>query len=476
MTASQYKNGIMTNKQEVYYQPQGVCVGDIMPYAKDGKFYIYHQRDARINGPITDPFSWSLATTTDFVHYEDFGESLEKGTDEERDQFVYAGSVFEAQGKIHAFYTGYNKNYLKEGKTSQVLLHAESQDFIHWTKSEHALQLKPQPGYDIRNWRDPSVIWDEKKQEYLLILGARKGRDKRKQTGRLVKFTSTDLENWEFKGDFWNPGLYTMFEMPQLFKMGDWWYLIYSEYSDQSKTLYRMSKNVDGPWIKPKDDGFDGKAYYAARTAFDGKRRVLFGWVPTKENDDDLNNYEWGGTFVPHEVFQRSNGTLGVKPIAEICDSFIDKKPLNSVSVGNDDGREEKTLVEKAGTAYYLEASVSFAGDVSDFELRLYKNTETDESYEFRFNIDEKMLTFDKNPCYQWYQYMDKGLKRPLSLKANDEHKLQVIVDDSILTMYIDGIALNARVYNKFGNKIAIAATNGQVKFNNIVFSQRYQS
>lgn len=58
-----------TNKHEIYYQPKDVWVGDIMPYAKDGKFYIYHQRDERINGPITDPFGWSLATTTDFVHY-----------------------------------------------------------------------------------------------------------------------------------------------------------------------------------------------------------------------------------------------------------------------------------------------------------------------------------------------------------------------------------------------------------------------
>jgi len=38
-----------TNNQQIYYQPKDVWVGDIMPYAQDSKFYIYHQRDKRIH-------------------------------------------------------------------------------------------------------------------------------------------------------------------------------------------------------------------------------------------------------------------------------------------------------------------------------------------------------------------------------------------------------------------------------------------
>ncbi|HCK4012377.1 glycosyl hydrolase family 32, partial [Enterococcus faecium] len=314
---------IKSNNHQLYYQPKDVWVGDVMPYGKEGKFFIYHQRDTRNPVPFGEPFGWALATTKDFVHFEDFGESLLRGDDNERDQFIYAGSVFEANGKVHAFYTGYNREFLAQGKTSQVLLHAESDDFVHWEKSETALELEPQEGYDIRNWRDPFVVWDDEKEEYLLILGARKGQDKHLQTGRLVEFTSKDLTNWEFKGDFWAPGLYTMFEMPELFKIGDWWYLVYSEYSDGNKILYRMSQSLEGPWIKPKDEAFDGRAYYAGRTAYDGKRRVLFGWVPTKDQENDKNNYLWGGTLVPHEVYQKEDFSLGVKPIDEVWNAFI---------------------------------------------------------------------------------------------------------------------------------------------------------
>ena len=86
---------------------------------KEGKFFIYHQRDTRNPVPFGEPFGWALATTKDFVHFEDFGESLLRGDDNERDQFIYAGSVFEANGKVHAFYTGYNREFLAQGKTSQ---------------------------------------------------------------------------------------------------------------------------------------------------------------------------------------------------------------------------------------------------------------------------------------------------------------------------------------------------------------------
>ena len=75
-----------------------------------------------------------------------------------------------------------------------------------------------------------------------------------------MKVTSKDLKNWTFEGDFWAPNLYTMHEMPDLFKMGEWWYHIVTEYSDRHKMVYRMAKSLEGPWIAPDDDAFDGSA------------------------------------------------------------------------------------------------------------------------------------------------------------------------------------------------------------------------
>ena len=51
-----------------------------------------------------------------------------------------------------------------------------------------------------------------------------------------------------------------------------------------------MSKSITGPWVAPKDDTFDTRAWYVAKTASDGKGRFGFGWNPTRvgETDDGL--------------------------------------------------------------------------------------------------------------------------------------------------------------------------------------------
>ena len=58
-----------------------------------------------------------------------------------------------------------------------------------------------------------------------------------------------------------------------------------------------MSRSLDGPWIAPVDDAFDGRAYYAGRTFCLNGQRILFGWAPTKEDCDDRKNFEWAGTL-----------------------------------------------------------------------------------------------------------------------------------------------------------------------------------
>lgn len=101
---------------KLYYQFPETWFGDCMPFGKDDKFFLFHQRDTRKPGPFGEPFGWDLAVTADFVNYEDCGAAIPRGTDEEQDQFIFAGSVFEAEGQYHAFYTGYNRDYPAQGR------------------------------------------------------------------------------------------------------------------------------------------------------------------------------------------------------------------------------------------------------------------------------------------------------------------------------------------------------------------------
>lgn len=456
---------------KLYYQPEGHWFGDCMPFGKDGEFYLFHQRDTRNPAPLEkgQPFGWALATTSDFVNYKDFGETLQKGAYEAQDQYIYAGSVFEAEGEYHAFYTGFNREYAALGKASQVLMHATSKDLIHWEKSEDKLLLAPQPGYDKDDWRDPFVLWNEEKQEYLLILGARKIDGKKLQNGCTVHFTSKDLKNWEFQGDFWAPDLFTMHEMPDLFRIGDWWYLVVTEYSDKSKMVYRMSKSLQGPWIAPADDAFDGRAYYAGRTHEVNGQRILFGWVPTKENDDDLSNFQWGGTFMAHEIFQRPDGTLGVKMPDTVWEAFAERKAVSNPvkRLETVDQKQEVELEADCGDIFSFEADVTFTEGTRAFALKVYEDEETGEAYEFKFSVVDQNLVFDKAPNQPWFQCMNKGLDRPVPLKAGERYNIRLIVDDTIATIYINGTALNVRMYKRPGNSLGMYVVDGTLNIEN---------
>lgn len=448
----------------IYYQHPDTWFGDCMPLYAEGAFQLYHQRDTRKPGPFGEPFGWALARTTDFVNYEDLGESLEKGADEAQDQFIFAGSVFEAKGTYYALYTGYNRDYPDQGKASQVLMIATSTDLVNWTKTDRSLVV-PQPGYDKDDWRDPFILWDDEREVFLMILGARLEGDKKLLTGRTVAFTSTDLENWEFEGDFWAPDLYTMHEMPDLFKMGEWWYLLTTEYSDKSKTVYRMSRSLSGPWSAPVDDAFDGRSYYAARSASDGEHRYLFGWVATKEGEKDSAPWQWGGTLVVHEVYQRPDGSLGVRIPDTVTSAFSDHKQLleQPETIRNADGRAQLTLAEQAGDTFLWETTLSVAEGTRSFALLLARDEASGDAYEFLFEVGENRLRFDKVPNYPWNRYDNKGLERPFTVTSNHKIHIQVVVDGSIATVYANGVALNARIYDVKGQTLALQAIDGEV-------------
>ena len=61
--------------------------------------------------------------------------------------------------------------------------------------------------------------------------------------------------------------------------------------------------------VAPENDTFDNRAFYAAKTASDGRRRFVFGWNPTRAESRDFQPWHWGGNLVVHEVVQEADGT-----------------------------------------------------------------------------------------------------------------------------------------------------------------------
>ncbi|MDF7639234.1 glycoside hydrolase family 32 protein [Lactobacillus sp. ESL0791] len=464
--------------QKIFYQPKDRWFGDCMPFfnEEDQTFYLFHQRDTRNPKPLTDPFGWSLVTTKDFVNFKDYGEVLPKGPHDAADQFIYAGSVTQGKGEKIAFYTGHNRQAKLAKRTSEILMSATSQDLIHWQKSGQATSLVPQPGYDHNDWRDPVIVYDEQQQRYVLVLGARLPSDKKKPTGRLVYFVSNNLKDWDFKGDFWTPNEFNMLEMPDLFTLNNTWYLLFSEYSEDKRTKYRVGNSLFGSWHSLSDEFFDGKAYYAARTVGnDHVGRYLSGWVATKENDTDLGNWDWGGAFVPHKIVQRADKTLGVTLPASIAANFAMTKILPEFVLGQADGKKEETIVPDTPEQFLLEAQIKVLEDTKEFGIKTFVNEETREGYQYKVSRPENALKFSRTPNYPWPQYFTTGLQRPISLEKGKTYDLKLIVDDSIVILYINGVALSARMYNKTGRELSFFVTEGKIAVTKMKYYTQWQ-
>ena len=468
---------------DVHYQHPDTWFGDCMPLYARNAFQLFHQRDTRRPGPFGEPFGWALTRTTDFVTYEDLGDVLLRGADDEQDQFIFAGSVFEAHGRFYAMYTGFNRDFSAQGRPAQVLMLATSDDLVTWTKTRRQV-VPPQPGYDPDNWRDPFVLFDDEAGHWLLILGARREGDL-VRSGRTVWLTSPDLETWQFRGDFWAPELYSMHEMPDLFRMGDWWYLLTTEYSDRSTTVYRMSRSLHGPWSAPIDDAFGGRTYYAARSAADGDHRYLFGWVPTKEGDRDLGSQQWGGTLVVHRIVQRPDGSLGVAPAPGVAARF-DSRPVTltheargstagpkpGLRLERADGAASARLSAEPGPAWQLTAWLTIADGTRSVALRFAEEDSTGDAYAFTLRPGHHLITFDKVPNYPWFRYDARGHDRPWSVGSDGRHHLRLIIDGDLATLYLDDLALNARFHDRRGHGIGLEVIDGAVTLGDVTLSR----
>jgi beta-fructofuranosidase len=134
---------------------------------------------------------------------------------------------------------------------------------------------------------------------------------------------SKDLVNWEVCPSIYTPNLYPSMECSDIFKINDYWYMIFSQYGH---TEYRMAASLYGPWIAPENPVLDGglNFFYAAKTLFDGERRLLFGWCGTLQNGDSMIG-EWGGDMVsPREIFAGENGLLEIKCPSEMKKGYIE--------------------------------------------------------------------------------------------------------------------------------------------------------
>lgn len=470
----------------LFYKPAGAWAADFIPFFRDGTFHLFYLLDWRDRTNHGEGTPWYQVSTRDFAQFTEHGEMLARGTVEEPDLYVFTGSVIEADGQFHIFYTGHNPHQVEKGLPREGVLRAVSDDLVHWQKAPDALFTAPaEEGYEPHDWRDPFVFWNEEAGEYWMLLAARRTDGPSRRRGCTALCASKDLHTWEVRESFWSPGLYYTHECPDVFRMGDWWYLVFSEFSDRSVTRYRMSRSLSGPWLPPANDTFDGRAHYAAKTASDGQRRYLFGWLATREGEKDTGPYQWGGSLVAHEVVQEADGTLSVRIPESVAASFPQAVPFAfRPGLGESVIAEESVTVTApcsfgcavAGAlpeVCKLDATVTFAEGTQGCGLMLRASDDLEAAYYIRLEPARNRLVLDSWPRAGDLPFWVE-LERPLTLTPGTPVSLTVLLDGTHCVVYAaDRVAMSARLYNLKEGNWGVFTSEGRAEFRRIQVQAR---
>ena len=338
-------------------------------------------------------------------------------------------------------------------------MHASSTDRENWVKDEEVLFFAPE-GYSKDDFRDPEVFWVERDQCYWLLIAAR---EEETLGGVVVKYTSKDLKNWEFVGPIFAPMAQYMLECPDLFNIGDTWYLTYSW---DCVTYYAMSDSMDGPFVPARDNVLDGKGltsgsgfvFYAAKTAELNGHIYLCGWHGRAGLTADSGIYQWAGSVMNHELVKLPDGRLGVKA-PEVFDSYFTtdksfkiagrqgdvKVDGNSVSLSAKEGEYALADMGTRPATMTLEADVTLDQDgCAGFA---FGGSANDETYTV-LCLDARNNTLH----YEGYEPMDLLTYEPdcftkFDFDLKDVHHVKLVCENEIVVLYVDDVkCLTSRI------------------------------
>jgi beta-fructofuranosidase len=468
---------------QIYYKPEDGWAADFIPFFWQGEYHLFYLKDYRDPAGHGEGTPWCHLVTRDLTHFKDFGECLRRGTPQEQDLYVFTGSVVYGEGRFHIFYTGHNPHLRQAGKPEQAIMHAVSDDLYTWRKVPEDTFFSPGERFEPHDWRDPFVFYNEEAGEYWMLTAARLKSGPSRRRGCTALCASRDLVKWEVRDSFYTPGLYFTHECPDLFRIGEWWYLMFSEFSEACVTRYRMARSLAGPWLTPAVDTFDGRALYAAKTASDGQRRLLFGWNPTRQGDTDTGGWQWGGNLAVHELTQRADGTLAVSIPAEVRGAYANARPARFERAWNTDLPEGSAArLDAAGTfaalsagllpdSARIEARACWKQDGQGFGIYLRGSADFESGYYIRVEPRSRRLVFDSWPRAGDLPHMVE-IERPIYFTEGQEVRLTVTIQGTLCEVYLNGeTAMSARMYNHPAGEWGLFAQDCAVEFDGVTLA-----
>ena len=485
-----------------YYNPAIGRCGDPMPFydQKAGNFKVLYLQEYINNASYRFHPIWGV-TTTDGCNYESLGELLPVGdNDFQQDAALGTGCCYynEKDGLYYIYYTGHNGN----SKYREAVMRATSPDFKTWTRDELWQLNGPDFGYSSNDFRDPQIFVDDDGLYHMVIATYPKnGGDP-----QFAEFKSSDMKSWEHIGPFkmiWD----RMLECPDIFKMGNYWYLVYSQSFRASwsrKVKYMMATSYEGlkdafnngpKWPNDgplwREGTLDTRAFYAAKTASNGTDRYIWGWCPFRSGADihemninqgagDGNEPNWSGALVCHKVIQHEDGTLTLGEVPAMAAKYNQQQEVkvmasNGYSNGTLSGDDAYVLYNRLGNHNHISLTVKTSNNWDKFGISLVRGSDSKKYYTMVVNPEnenDRKINFEQEGAEGkgFVEAADGyGFYRP----ADNVYNIDIYTDNSVMVMYInDNVCYTQRIYGIQKNCWSINNYGGSITVSDVKVSQ----
>ena len=478
---------------QTFFTPAIGRVGDPMPFydQNTGEFKVLYLQEYDNNATWNYHPFWAVATN-DGANYRSLGEVLPTGTSAwEQDAALGTGcAVFnEADRLYYIYYTGHNP----QCANTEVVMRATSPDFKTWTKDALWSLKGTDYGYDANDFRDPQVFKADDGLWHMVISSKLK----------FAEFKSSDLKSWEHVASF--PMIWDrMLECPDIFKMGNYWYLVYSEgyrASWSRKVKYMMATSFEGlkacfndpgaNWPKDGHEGvLDSRAFYAGKTASNGSDRYIWGWCPYRTggtiHDRNVNvgaggEPNWSGALVCHKIIQHADGTLTLGAVPALNAKYsksMSTAPIvsNGYNNGTLTGDNAFALFPRLGTCNHISLTVKTSNNWDKFGFSFVRGTDSEQYYTIVVNPEDenhRKLNFEQEgPAGKGFIEGIDGywFERP----ADNTYHVDIYTDNSVLVLYINNVcAYTQRIYGIQKNCWSINNYGGSVTVSDLAISQQ---
>ena len=412
--------------------PMQPFVGDCMPYYEDGVYYIYYLKE----GGDSYRHSIFLATTRDFISYEDYNDPILVSSDgPAQDEWIGTGSVVKVDDIYYLFYTGHTDTDSFEYAETVML-----------AKGDSPTSFEKVAGWEIT----PDASLNQKR--------------------RILKYTvSKDLSEITYDGIIFTDPIGKVYnlECSDTFRIGDTWYLTYSAQDDV--LWYASSDEPYGPYSEPVK--LDGPLFYAAKHVENDGNFYMAGWARRSGSERDTRRVsEWAGTLVVQQIRQKEDGSLVLEPVDAIEAQFQEEVPLEEETAEislSSSGEKVYTELCTSCDSFLLEGNFCYE-DAGCFGLAFdYKEGEE----------DYKLITVDPENQKLLLQFMGGSTtpaEEEVLLEPGTTYHFTYIQEDSVGVFYIDDLtAFTVRLYGVTDKALLLFAENNNVVFSDLAFYTR---